>query len=132
MHGQHKVSSAAGYLARLKEPRRGEIAALDELIRKTAPKLTPFILNGMLAYGPYHYKYASGREGDWARIALASNKSYISLYICSLGYISEQYKVALPKANIGKGCIRFKRLSDVDLPTLKKLIRETAQDAAKA
>lgn len=79
MKGQRKVSSPAEYIAKLAEPRKTEIASLDELIRKTAPKLEPFIHSGMLAYGPWHYKYASGREGDWFRIGVASNKNYVSL-----------------------------------------------------
>jgi hypothetical protein len=129
MKGQLKVKTPAEYIAKLDEPRKSDIAALDALIRKTAPKLEPFILAGMLAYGPYHYKYASGREGDWARICLANNKNYISLYVCAAdekGYIAERYKEDLPKASIGKSCVRFKRLSDLDAGVLKKLIREGA------
>src|SRR6266849_1393172 len=134
MKGQLKVSSPAEYIAKLEEPRKTEIAALDVLIRKTAPKLEPFIHIGILAYGPWHYKYASGREGDWFRIGVASNKSYISLYICACdgkGYIAERYTAALPKANIGKSCVRFKRLSDLEPAALKKMIREGAQTSAK-
>jgi Domain of unknown function (DU1801) len=135
MKGQLKVSTPAEYIAKLEEPRRAEIAALDALIRKTAPKLEPFIHSGVLAYGPYRYKYASGREGDWFRIGVASNKNAISLYICSgdsEGYIAERYKEALPKANIGRSCVRFKRLDDLDQAALKKLIREGARGTAKA
>jgi len=134
MKGQLKVSTPAEYIAKLEEPRKTEIAALDALIRKTAPKLKPFIHIGILAYGPWHYKYASGREGDWFRIGVASNKSYISLYICACddkGYVAERYKAALPKANIGKSCVRFKRLSDLEPAALKKMIREGAQTSAK-
>jgi hypothetical protein len=134
MKGQLKVSSPAEYIAKLEEPRKTEIAALDALIRKTAPKLEPFIHIGILAYGPWRYKYATGREGDWFRIGVASNKSYISLYICACddqGYIPERYKAALPKANIGKSCVRFKRLSDLEPTALKKMIREGAQAPAK-
>ncbi len=134
MKGQLKVSSPAEYIAKLDEPRKTEIAALDALIRKTARKLEPFIHIGILAYGPWHYKYASGREGDWFRIGVASNKSYISLYICACddkGYVAERYKAALPKANIGKSCVRFKRLSDLEPAALKKMIREGAQTPAK-
>jgi uncharacterized protein DUF1801 len=125
--GQRKVSTPAEYIAQLAEPRRSEVAALDALIRKTAPKLEPFIHSGMLAYGAWHYKYASGREGDWFRIGVASNKNYISLYICATdgdGYIAERYKQALPKASIGRSCVRFKRLGDLDQAVLKKMIRE--------
>jgi len=74
MKGQLKVSTPSEYIAKLEEPRKSEIAALDKLIRKLAPALEPFIHAGMLAYGRWHYKYPSGREGDWFRIGLASNK----------------------------------------------------------
>jgi hypothetical protein len=133
--GQLDVSTPAEYIAKLEEPRKADIVALDELIRKNAPELKPFIHAGMLAYGPWHYKYGGGREGDWFRIGLASNKNYISLYVCpgdQDGYIPEQYKKALPKASIGRSCVRFKRLSDLDLPTLQQLIRAGARASAKA
>ena len=93
-----------------------------------APKLEPFVYIGILAYGPYRIKYAGGREGDGCRIGVASNQNYISLYV-SGG--AERYKEALPRAKIGKGCVRFKRLSDLDDGVLKKLIREGAQGEAK-
>ncbi|MFZ5469862.1 MAG: DUF1801 domain-containing protein [Myxococcota bacterium] len=130
MKGQLAVSTPKEYLAALEEPRRSEIAALDELIRKTAPQLDPHIRAGMLGYGSFHYKYASGREGDWFRLGLASNKRYISLYACAAderGYVAERYKAKLPKASIGKSCVRFKRLADVDLKVLAALIKETAK-----
>lgn len=133
MKGQLPVSTPEEYLARLDEPRRADLSELDALIRKTAPKLKPFVLSGMLAYGPQHYKYASGREGDWCYIGLASNKNYISLYICAAdgqGYLAERYREELPKASIGKSCVRFKRLSDLDRSALTRLLRETAKLAA--
>jgi|ERR1700684_1290179 hypothetical protein len=130
MKGQLKVGTPAEYLAELDEPRKSEVAALDKMIRKLAPKLAPFIHAGMLAYGPWHYKYASGREGDWFRIGLASNKNYISLYILATEgktYVTEKFKKGLPKASIGKSCVRFKRLGDLDEAALAKLIREWAK-----
>ena len=128
MKGQLRASTPAEYLAQLQEPRKAEVAALDALIRKAAPKLEPFILSGMLAYGPYHYKYESGCEGDGFRIGVASNQNYISLYVgpCG-GLLAERYQAALPKAKIGKGCVRFKRLGDLDQAALKKLIRDSAR-----
>jgi hypothetical protein len=135
MHGQLKASTPEEYIAQLDEPRRAEIVALDALIRKTVPKLQPFVLKGMLAYGPWHYKSKSGCEGDWFRIGVASNKQAISLYVCVVdegGYIAERYKAALPKANVGRSCVRFKRLGDLDQGVLKKLLREGAQATPKA
>lgn len=119
---------AKAYLASLPEPRKSELAALDKLIRETVPGLKPFFQSGMLAYGPFHYKYASGREGDWFKVGLSSRAQYIALYCCaSTGgkYVAEGFKPRLPKADIGKSCVRFKRLSDVDMGVVKELLKAT-------
>lgn len=124
-----KTTSAetpAEYIAMLQEPRKSDIAELDRMIRKHAPKLEPHIQSGMLAYGHYHYR-GKTREGEWFNIGLASNKSYISLYVMAQdmvtgGHLAESYRERLPKADIGKSCVRFKRLSDVDRKTLEELI----------
>jgi hypothetical protein len=130
MKGQMKAATPEEYIAKLAEPRRTEIARLDAVIRKTVPKLAPHVCAGMLAYGPFHYKYASGREGDWFRVGVASNKQYISLYACAAderGYVAERYKKRLPKANIGKSCVRFKKVDDLDPAALRDLLKETAK-----
>lgn len=114
------------YIAGLEEPRRAQIAELDALIREVRPDLERFLYGSMLGYGPYHYRYASGREGDTAKVSLASQKNYISLYVlCMVGerYLAEEYVERLPKANIGKSCIRFKRPEDLDLDVLRELLR---------
>jgi hypothetical protein len=118
------------YIDTLEEPRRGEIRALHELIRETVPDLEPHVSSGMLGYGPFHYRYASGREGDASLLALSSRKRYISLYVlCTTdgGYLAEQYAGRLPKANIGKSCVRFKRMADVDRDALRELVAEAAR-----
>jgi hypothetical protein len=130
MKGQSDAKTPKEYIAKLDEPRQTEIKRVDKLIRQTVPELKPFIVAGMLGYGPFHFKYPSGREGDWCRIGLASNKSYISLYACAAdkrGYVAERYKKKLPKASIGKSCVRFKKLDDLDVEALKALLRETAK-----
>lgn len=122
------------YIASLEEPRKSEIKNLHKLIRKTVPDLKPHMKFGMLGYGTYHYKYASGREGDWMIIGLANQKNYISLYACMSDgrqYVAEKHKKELPKASIGKSCIRFKKLKDVDLDVITKLLKETQNLAKK-
>jgi Domain of unknown function (DU1801) len=122
------------YIAKLAEPRKSEIAELDAFIRKTAPALKPFILAGMLAYGPYHYVYESGREGDWFIVGLSSRANYISLYVCAVAdgkYLAESYKKRLPKTSIGKSCVRFKKLSDIDLKVVAEMLKEAEVWAKK-
>lgn len=85
--------------------------------------------SGMLGYGPVHYRYATGHEGDTCRIVVASRKNYISIYVCGgdeNGYLAEQFKSKLPRADIGKGCVRFKRLGDLDAEALKELLGKAA------
>ena len=92
--------------------------------------LGPVIMGGMLGYGPFHYRYASGREGDACKLSIASNAASISLYYFAAdakGYVAERYVDRLPKAGIGKACVRFKRLGDLDEKALVALIRETAK-----
>lgn len=116
------------YISMLEDPRKNQIQELFDFIKKTLPDRKPFILSGMIGFGKYHYKYSSGREGDWMLIGLASQKKYISLYICSVkeenNYIAEQYKKELPKTSIGKSCIRFKDIKDIDLTILKEILLE--------
>jgi hypothetical protein len=118
-------------IAALEEPRRGEIRLLHELIRETLPDLEPEVTGGMIGYGPYHYRYASGREGDSHVIGLASRKQYISLYVqCTFEgrYVAERYAERLPKASVGKACVRFKRTSDVDLDVLRELLAAAGEN----
>ena len=115
------------YIAKIDEPRKSQIQQLHDLIRKTIPGQKPYIISGMIGYGSFHYKYASGREGDWCIVALASQKNYISVYICASDgkeYVAEKYKKEFPKANIGRSCIRFKKIEDIDLEMLKKVLLE--------
>lgn len=113
------------YIAMIAEPRRSEIQRLHDYIQSVIPDLKPRILSGMIGYGTYHYTSSSGREGEWSVVALASQKNYISVYVCGVvngAHVAEQHKDWLPKANIGKSCIRFKKVDDIDLEKLKDMI----------
>lgn len=129
MHGNSDAATHEEYIAQVDERRRADIRRLHDLVREVAPDLEPTMQFGMLGYGTYHYRYASGREGEWMRIGIANNKQYISLYCCvadDQGYVADRFRDRLPKANIGKSCVRFKRLSDLDEDVLRELIRATA------
>jgi hypothetical protein len=78
----------------------------------------------VVGFGSYHYKYATGREGDMPIIGFSPRKQNLTLYVLMYGF-EEQADLLkkLGKHSLGKGCLYIKRLSDVDLPTLKKLIK---------
>ena len=121
--------SPEALIAAVDAGRRDDVARLHALIRRTAPRLAPGASGKMLGYGPFHYRYASGREGDTFRIGLAANKQYLSLYVLAVdagGYVAERYRTRLPRADIGKCCVRFKRLDDLDPEALVSLLKEAA------
>lgn len=126
MRASGRAASPEEYIGALEEPRHSDIAKLHERIRELTPAMRSYIDAGMLAYGRYEYRYASGRTGDWFCLGLASNKAYISLYAPTLDL--QPFVERLPKANLGRGCIRFKRLADVDLDVIDEVIRDSARN----
>jgi hypothetical protein len=112
------------YVEGLPEPRRDDIGRLHARVREVAPTMSASAKEGMLTYGKYRYRYASGREGEWFALGIASQKNYISLYAPTLDL--EPYVARLPKANLGRGCIRFKRLDDLDMGVIDEVIRASA------
>ncbi len=119
----------AAYIASLPDDRRAAVQAIHRAIVKAAPKLKPFFVYGMIGYGKFHYKYPSGREGDWAVVGLASQKNYLSLYLCCAdqkGYLAEQNKARLGRVSVGRSCIRFKKLEDLNLPVAMELVKKAS------
>jgi Domain of unknown function (DU1801) len=132
MARSEEAATPEEFIEALDEPRRSQIQQLHELIRKTAPRFDPYVRPGMLAYGTYRYRSGSGREGEWFRIGLASNKASISLHVMAAdesGDLVEKYTDRLPKADIGRSCVRFKRVEDVDLGVLEELIRKGSKSS---
>ena len=129
------IKTPAQYFARLTEPRRSDVRALHDAIRKAVPMLKPEMIAGFLGYGKYRYKTASGCEGDTGVVMFASQKQYISLYLgCPEDgeSLAEKNKARLGKVNVGKCCIRFKKLADLDLKVAMELVKESAKQHAKA
>ncbi len=121
------AATAAQYIASLEEPRKSEVKMLDAFIRKTVPNMKPVWHTGMLGYGLIPYVGSNGKLGDWPVVSVSSRAQYISLYVCATEgktYIAEAHRKALPKASIGKSCIRFKKLSDIDLDVLKDILKK--------
>lgn len=124
-----RIKTPAHYIAALPDDRRAAVQTIHRGIIKVAPKLKPFIIYGMIGYGKFHYKYPSGREGDWAIVGLASQKNHLSLYLCCAdqkGYLAEQNKARLGKVSVGRSCIRFKKLEDLNLPVAMELVKKAS------
>ena len=123
------------FLASLPDDRRATMTTLHQAIRKAVPKLAPFMTSGMgpspiIGYGKYHYKSASGREGDWFTLGLVAAKSGYALHVCvggEGGYLVEKNAAKLGKVKTGRSCINFTKLEDLKLDATMALVKEAAK-----
>jgi hypothetical protein len=79
----------------------------------------------IIGFGSYHYKYASGHEGDAPIIGFSPRKAEFSLYVYSPTKESEPLLNDLGKFKMGKACIYVKKLSDINIDTLEKICKAT-------
>ena len=79
----------------------------------------------IIGFGSYHYKYASGHEGDSILIGFSPRKAEFSLYVFSPTENNKHLLDDLGKFKIGKACIYIKKLSDINIPALEKLCKTT-------
>lgn len=121
-----KAKTVKEYLAAVPADRRELIEFLHGFIQKSAPSLKPHFAYNMLGYGSFPYKGSNGKEGVWPVVSLANQKNYVSVYVCSVvdgKYVAETHAKELGKVSVGKSCIRFKKLDDVNLDALKKVLK---------
>jgi len=131
MFKEVKTHTVEEYLAAIPKERKDIINTLHTFIIKTAPKLKPHFAYNMLGYGSFPYKNYKKEMISWPVVSLANQKNYVSLYVCALEngkYLAEKYKKELGKVSVGKSCIRFKKLEDVNLPVLRKVIQAAAKN----
>lgn len=125
-----KAKNLRDYLEALPKDRRAPMEFIDKFIRKTVPSLKPNFIYNMPGYGIFKYRsYKNKKEMlPWPVIGLASQKNYISLYICAVDggkYVAEKYKKELGKVSVGRSCVRFKKIEDLNLKTLEKVLKLT-------
>ena len=129
---QATKKSVAEYIRSLDDPtavREAKILVkLFSEVTGTKPKLWG---SSIIGFGEYHYKYDSGREGDFLATGFSMRKSGPTIYIMP-GY--SNYPELMKKIGphkLGKSCLYLKNLDNVHLPTLKKLIKTGLKDLNK-
>jgi hypothetical protein len=108
--------------------RREDCFALAKLMEEATGCEPKMWGPSIVGFGSYHYKYESGREGDWLMTGFSPRKQDLTLYIM-LGFEKHgDLMKQLGKHRTAKSCLYIKRLSDVHVPTLKKLIKASVKD----
>lgn len=112
------------------EQRRKDCFRLVEIM-KAETKAEPAMWGtSIVGFGRYQYKYDSGRELEWFLVGFAPRKQDLTLYIMGGLERYPSLMKKLGKHKTGKSCLYIKKLEDVDLPTLKQLIKESVADLA--
>jgi Domain of unknown function (DU1801) len=109
------------------EQKRKDSFTLLELMKQATGMEPRMWGSSIVGFGSYHYTYESGREGDTILAGFSPRKQNLALYHMGSVEPSHDLFKQLGKHTTGKGCLYIKRLDDVDLPTLKRLIEESVK-----
>lgn len=104
------------------EGRRKDCRTLLRMMGKATGAKPEMWGPSVVGFGSYHYKYPSGREGDWFLAGFSPRKQDLTLYVMAGFSRYEELLGKLGKHKTGKACLYLKRLSDVDLGVLEELV----------
>lgn len=109
------------------ERKRQDAFAVLELMREVTGEEPKMWGSSIVGFGSYHYKYASGREGDAPLTGFSPRKQNLTIYITP-GFEHYQEQLAkLGKHTTGQSCLYVKRLSDIDLDVLREIVADSVE-----
>ena len=107
--------------------RRADSLVILEMMREITGQEPVMWGSSIVGFDTYHYRYASGQEGEWPVVGFSPRKRSLTLYIMS-GF--DQYETLLSrlgKYKTGKSCLYINKLADVDQETLRELVRQSVE-----
>lgn len=122
---QETNESVDAFLATIEnDVKRADCTRIRDIMEEMSGKDAKMWGESIIGFGTYHYKYASGREGDFLRVGFAPRKANISLYIMN-GFAKHQERLErFGKHKTGKSCLYIKKLADVDEAILREMIQD--------
>lgn len=111
------------------DQKRNDSVAIIEIMQKVTGEAPKMWGTSIIGFGDLHYKYASGREGDWFKTGLSPRKAAITVYL-SGGFDRQQDLLAtLGKHKTGKGCLYINKLSDVNVAVLEQMLVRSVESS---
>ena len=121
-------ASVTGFMNSIEDPqKRADARKVAAMMRRVTGNRAKMWGSSIVGYGTYHYKYASGREGDFMVAGFSPRKQALAVYIMAGFGRFDALMAKLGNYKIGKSCLYIKRLSDVDEKVLEKLIAESVK-----
>lgn len=109
------------------EGRREDCRAVAQLMREVTGEDPVLWGPSIVGFGSYHYRYESGREGDWFLTGFAPRKTALTLYIMAGFPRFDELMERLGRYRTGKSCLYVNRLDDVDLDVLRELVTRSVE-----
>jgi hypothetical protein len=120
------------FVSSIKDPaRRRDAQTVMALMRRATGESPRMWGSSIVGFGSYHYVYATGREGDWCITGFSPRKDSLTVYILPGLHLQRGNLKKLGKVTTGKSCIYIKRLDDVHMPTLEKMVKQAGKDIRK-
>lgn len=110
-----------------KEEKKQDCFQLIELMRAWSGYEPKMWGPSIIGFGSYHYKYATGHEGDAPLLGFSPRKAAFSLYVIAQGNDNNEFLDQLGNYKMGKACIYFKKLNQLNLAVLENLCKSTIQ-----
>ena len=107
------------------EQKRKDCYAIVEIMRDITGFEPKMWGSAIVGFGSYHYKYDSGHEGDMALVSFSPRKANITVYAMGYMLLDKSLTENLGKFKNGKGCLYINKLSDINIPVFKELIRKS-------
>lgn len=104
------------------EKRKKDTFVILDLMKKITKEEPKMWGPSIIGFDSYHYKYESGREGDWFLTGFSPRKTNFSIYIMSGFKEFDKLLSKLGKHKTGSSCLYINKLEDVDLSILKKMV----------
>jgi hypothetical protein len=116
----------SSFLDSIDDPqKKADARKVAAIMRRVTGKRARMWGSSIVGYGEYHYRYASGREGDWALTGFSPRKQNLAIYIMPGFDEFPELMGRLGKYKTGKSCLYLNKLDDVDQDVLEKLIGES-------
>ena len=113
------------------EKKRQDSRAILKLMQEVTSEEPKMWGDSIIGFGDYHYKYASGREGDWFLTGFSPRKQNLTLYIMAGFEAYDDLMARLGKYKTGKSCLYIKKIEDVNLDVLRDLVRLSSRHIAR-
>ncbi|MBX4146183.1 DUF1801 domain-containing protein [Paenibacillus sp. FSL W7-1279] len=118
--------SVVEFIEQVDSPKKREDAyRLLEIFEETSGFPAKMWGPSIIGFGSYHYRYATGHEGDAPLVGFSPRKAKISLYFAPGDEKREELLPSFGKHTAGKGCVYINKVADIDVEVLKQLIRES-------